>query len=226
MSPELELELERAAAAATRHAGSGRQVAAVMPAEPQPGARVYLAAFQSASGLGYLAVDGAGDPVRDARLVRDAVSVIALAERAEEVSTLVDAEAVADRFDGLARDLEQADAAVAQAAREVARAAREVAALAGGVRLATPGYLDRVGEAAGSLGAALDAYAGEAERLARPAEGTDAPGELGEAAWAALAQAVATGDPASFGPSMAAATESVKALADDVVSNYLVPLLS
>jgi len=222
----LEDELERAASAASAHAGGGRAPAAVMPAELGDGARVYLAAFESERGLGYLALDAACVPVTDARVVRDAVSLIALAERAEEVSALIHAEAIAGRFEALADELAGPDPPAAGAAREVARAAHGVSGLAAGVRLATPAYLDRVGEAARELGAALDAYADAAQRLARPEGEGSTPGELGEAAWSALAQAAAAGDPAGFPQAMAAAADAVQALADDVVSNYLMPFPS
>lgn len=219
----LQAELEQAAAAAAGHAREGERVAAVIPAEPVPGVRIYLAAFESGAGLAYLALDDRHQPVSDARLVRDAVSLIALAERGEEVSAGIDAESIGGRFNELAERLDAADPAAAAAARAVAAAALALAQLVGGLRLAAPAYLDQLGQAAGALGAALDAYAGEAERLARPADSDGRPGELGEAAWSALAEAAAAGNPAAFGEAMAAAADSVQALADDVVSNYRAP---
>ncbi len=219
----LQAELEQAATAAAAHALEGERVAAVMPAEPVPGVRVYVAAFESGAGLAYLALDGDRQPVSDTSLVRDAVSLIALAERAEEVSAGIDAESIGGRFNELATRLDGLDPAAADAARAVAAAALAVAQLVSGLRLATPAYLDQLGQAAGALGAALDAYAAEAERLARPDAVDGPPGELGEAAWSALAQAAAAGNPAAFGEAMAAAADAVQALADDVVSNYRLP---
>ncbi|MGN6378090.1 MAG: hypothetical protein ACTHNU_04000 [Gaiellales bacterium] len=218
----LERDLERAEAAAESHARAGERVAAVMPAEPTPGLRVYLAAFESGHDLEYMLLDEDGVPVADLRLVRDAVSVIALSERAEEVSAAVSADVIAGRFDELAGRLAKEDAGASQAARDVAGAAREVASVADGVRLATPAYLDEVGAVAAALGAALDSYAEHAERLARPQDGGQPPGALAEAAWSALAEASAAGDPAGFAQAMTAATEAIEALADDVEARYRV----
>jgi hypothetical protein len=218
----LERDVERAEEAARTHARGGERVAAVMPAEPTPGVRVYLAAFESGDDLEYLLLDADGCPVSDRRLVRDAVSVIALSERAEEVSATISAEGIAERFDALAGRLAGEDAPTAGAAREVAGAARAVASVANGVRLATPAYLDEVGAAASVLGAALDAYAEQAERFARPQAGGSL-GELAEAAWSTLAAAAAAGDPAGFAQAMTAATDAVDALADDVEARYRQP---
>jgi hypothetical protein len=218
----LERDVERAEEAAQTHARGGERVAAVMPAEPTPGVRVYLAAFESGDDLAYLLLDDEGSPVSDRRLVRDAVSVIALSERAEEVSAAISAEDIAERFDALAGRLDGEDAPAAGAAREVAGAARGVASVATGVRLATPAYLDEVGAAASVLGSALDAYAEQAERFARPQD-EGSLGELAEAAWSALAAAAAAGDPAGFAQAMTAATDAIEALADDVEARYREP---
>jgi hypothetical protein len=98
----LEAELEQIAGAAGAHARDGEELAAVMPAEPAPGVRVYLTAYRAGDELGYLVLDSGGAPVSDRRLVRDAVSVIALAERAEEASAAVAADAIAGTFEATA----------------------------------------------------------------------------------------------------------------------------
>jgi len=78
-------ELERAAAAAAGFAADGEHVAAVLPSEPRPGARVYLCAFtRGAEQRTWLAVDDGGDPVRRRADLREAVSIAALCELAEE----------------------------------------------------------------------------------------------------------------------------------------------
>jgi hypothetical protein len=220
----LEAELERIAGAAGAHARAGEELAAVMPAEPAPGVRVYLTAYRAGEELGYLVLDAGGAPVTDRRLVRDAVSVLALAERAEEASAAVAAEPIADSFEAAAGALAGADAGAAAAARAVAEAARELAATAEGLRLATPAYLDRLAAAAGALTAALDAYAVQAERLAETGGERGAGSEVARAAWGALAEVGRHADPASFGPSMNAGTAAVEALADDVLARYRVPL--
>src|SRR5205823_697568 len=94
----LEQELEHTLAAAGRHARRGERPVAVMAAEPTAGARVYVVAFAGGDELAYLLVDEAGAPVTDPTLVRDAVSLTALAERAEEVSGAAVADELEQRF--------------------------------------------------------------------------------------------------------------------------------
>jgi hypothetical protein len=72
-------ELERIAAR------SG--AAAVLAAEATPGDRLYLCSFEEADGgRTWLALDGDGEPVADRRRVREAVSILALCELAEETA--------------------------------------------------------------------------------------------------------------------------------------------
>jgi hypothetical protein len=58
---------------------------AVLPAEPQPGERVYVCAF-AADGepRTWVALDAGGRPILERRRVRDAVAILALCELAEE----------------------------------------------------------------------------------------------------------------------------------------------
>jgi len=78
-------ELERVAAAAAHHAGEAERLAAVLPTEPHSCTRVYLCAYEGEeSGRTWLAVDDAGGPVADRGLVRDAVTIFATCELAEE----------------------------------------------------------------------------------------------------------------------------------------------
>jgi hypothetical protein len=80
-------ELELIAASAARFAAEGESVAAVLASEPQPGHRVYLCAFaRGEDDRAWLALDGAGEPVLDRAAVRDAVSITALCEVAEETA--------------------------------------------------------------------------------------------------------------------------------------------
>ena len=60
---------------------------AVLAAEAKPGERVYVCAFEEAdAGRTWLAVDEAGEPVADRQRLRDAVSIVALCELAEETA--------------------------------------------------------------------------------------------------------------------------------------------
>jgi hypothetical protein len=81
----LDDDLERIAAAAARFAAEGESVAAVLTSEPSPGRRVYLCAFSpGGEERSWLALDDAGQPLRDRAGVREAVSITALCELAEE----------------------------------------------------------------------------------------------------------------------------------------------
>ena len=79
---------------------------AVLPAEPGVGALVYLVAFDRRGELTYLALDEGHRPVDDRRLVRDAVAMLALAERAEEVAGAAVAEELAAALEASAAELD------------------------------------------------------------------------------------------------------------------------
>jgi hypothetical protein len=76
-------DVARAASAATAFAAPGEEIAGVLVAETL-GRRVYLCAFESAEGHAWLALDDDAQPVSDLRLVREAASLAALCEVAEE----------------------------------------------------------------------------------------------------------------------------------------------
>jgi hypothetical protein len=71
------------AVAAAGFAEPGEELAGVLVAETL-GRRVYLCAFESAEGRGWLALDADAAPLIDRRLVREAASLAALCEVAEE----------------------------------------------------------------------------------------------------------------------------------------------
>lgn len=78
-------DLERIAAAAAELAEPGEELAAVLPAEPEPGRRVYLCAFAAGDeARTWVALAEDGSPVRARPLVREAVSIAALCELAAE----------------------------------------------------------------------------------------------------------------------------------------------
>jgi hypothetical protein len=76
-------DVERIAGAARGFAAAGEELAGVLVAETL-GRRVYLCAFESAEGRAWLALDEGAQPVTGLRLVREAASVAALCEVAEE----------------------------------------------------------------------------------------------------------------------------------------------
>jgi hypothetical protein len=83
----LDDEVQRAAAAAAGLAAAGEAVEAVLPTEPTPGERIYLVAFAAAADAErtWVAVDDDGEPLTRRERVREAVSIAAICEVAEEV---------------------------------------------------------------------------------------------------------------------------------------------
>jgi hypothetical protein len=83
---ELEKDLRRIAEAAARLAAEGEDVAGIVPAEPANGLRLYVCAYGAEDSTRWLVLDATGVPVSDRELVRDAVSIAALCELAEEAA--------------------------------------------------------------------------------------------------------------------------------------------
>jgi hypothetical protein len=221
----LEEELETTLAAAGRHARGDEQPVAVIATEPTAGTRVYVVAFAAGGDLAYIALDELGAAVSDRRLLRDAVALAALAERAEEVSGATAAEELMARFTEVAERLRPSRegdlAATAVAADGVVAAARRLADAATGPRPATAQYLDRMAALAAELAAALDAFVAHAQRVPEASVGVAAvvasPRAVVEEAVAAASRA---GDPANFASAMTAASGAVDALVSDVIDHY------
>jgi len=86
-------DVSRIAKAAAGYAVAGEEVAAVIPVEPSTGERLYLCAFVTADGRqAWLALDDDGAPVTNRTRVRDAASIAALVEVAEETVAAPDEE--------------------------------------------------------------------------------------------------------------------------------------
>jgi hypothetical protein len=140
-------ELERIAA----QAGAD----AVLAAEAQPGERIYLCAFEEREGVRtWLAVDREGEPVTERRRVRDAVSILALCELAEETAGGGDLDELRSQLAALRvteqpPGIEQAEDAVLALQR----------AIGAPPSLATPVRLDEIGAATRALEVALGAVA-------------------------------------------------------------------
>jgi hypothetical protein len=80
-------DVSRIAAAAAAHAAPDETVAAVVPVEPAAGERLYLCAFAGAGGSqAWLALDDDGVATTSRERVREAASIAALCEVAEETS--------------------------------------------------------------------------------------------------------------------------------------------
>jgi hypothetical protein len=82
----LEQNLRRIAERAAVYAADGEDVAGIVPAEPASGIRLYVCAYGSDGETSWLVLDATGVPVSDRELVRDAVSIAALCEVAEEAA--------------------------------------------------------------------------------------------------------------------------------------------
>lgn len=144
-------ELARAAGAALVFAGPGEELAGVVAAEPAPGRRVYLCAFRAdGEQVGWVALDGSGAPVEDRSAVREAASIVALCELAEESAGGGDLEQLRSRL--MTLRLTEQPAGVEEA--EVAALELE-RTLGSPPRVATPAWLDAVGAATQAFERAL-----------------------------------------------------------------------
>lgn len=138
-------DLERAAAAAARHAPPHAAVTAVLAAEPATGVRRYLCAYEDGDGeRSWLVVDDAGAPVTELRDVRAAVAIAALCEIAEESAAGGDldellAQLVALRVTQAPDGIDEAEDAV----RALQRVVGAPPQLASAVRLDTIGVATR-----------------------------------------------------------------------------------
>jgi hypothetical protein len=142
-------DVERIADAAAAFAGPGEELSGVLVAETL-GRRVYLCAFESAEGRSWLAMGDDAQPLADRRLVREAASIAALCEVAEESAGgghLLELQArlaelrATDNPEGI----EEAEAAAASLAET----------LQPEPRVASGAYLDAIGSASRRLEQAL-----------------------------------------------------------------------
>jgi hypothetical protein len=144
-------ELERVAELALPFSAAGESLAGVLPTETGPGRRVYLCAFADAEGRrSWLALDGEGRAISDRATVRQAVSIAALCELAEETAVGGDLEELRSQLVTLR--LTENPPGIEEA--EAAALALEHT-LGATPRLATPTYLDSVGLATRRLEQAL-----------------------------------------------------------------------
>ena len=146
----LQDDLGRIAGAAAGYAEEGEEVAGVLAAELPSGQRLYLCAFRSGEAHIWLALDGEGQPVADRELVRQAASLIALAEVAEESAGGGELDELKSRL--VALRLTENPPGIDEA-EEAVVALQHV--LGGTPRLATAAWLDEVGAAAKKLEEAL-----------------------------------------------------------------------
>ena len=143
-------DLRRTAEAAVRFAEAKEELTGIIAAEPSAGVRVYLCAYSVDAERRWLVLDDCGQPVESRALVRDAISIAALCELAEET-------AGGGRLDDLAAQL--ASLRITEAPVGVEEAQEAVRALERTIgnapQVATPGRLDDVGRATRRLEQAL-----------------------------------------------------------------------
>jgi hypothetical protein len=142
-------DLERIAASATRFASGEEELAGVLAAEPAQGGRIYLCAYRSGEDVSWLALDDSGEPVTDRERVREAASLVALSELAEESAGGGELDELRSRLVALRLTenpdgIEEAEEAVLHLQQTLAPP-----------RLATARYLDDVGAATKRLEDAL-----------------------------------------------------------------------
>ncbi len=81
---DLDQELRRIAEKAVTYCRDGEELAGIIPAQPGSGGRVYVCAYRDEGETSWLVLDADGKAVEDRVLVKDAVSIAALCELAEE----------------------------------------------------------------------------------------------------------------------------------------------
>ena len=146
----LQDDLERIGVVAAAYAREGEELSGVLAAEPREGERVYLCAFRGGEGHTWLALDDQGQPITDRELVRQAASLIALSELAEESAGGGELDELRSRL--VALRLTENPPGIDEA-EEAVLALQQV--LGGTPRLATTAYLDEVGAATKRLEEAL-----------------------------------------------------------------------
>ena len=151
----LEEEIGAVREAAARLADGGEELVGVIATEPRGGERVYVCAYEAGEAHRWLALDSAGAPITDRSLVREAVSVAALCELAEESAGGGDVGELRTRLVELRlaenpEGIEEAEVAAAELQE----------AIAAPPRVASVAYLDAVGVAATKLENALGGVGG------------------------------------------------------------------
>ena len=148
-------EIAQAKDAAHRFADADEELVGVVPTEPRRGERVYLCAYARGDERRWLALDGSGTPVGERAVVREAVSIAAMCELAEENAGGGDvgelrARLVELRLTENPEGIEEAEVAAAELQD----------ALRPSPRVASSSYLDEVGLAATRLEHALGGAGG------------------------------------------------------------------
>jgi hypothetical protein len=147
---ELTDDLRRIADTAVRYADDGEELTGILAAEPAEAIRVYLCSYGLGEERRWLALDADGRPVERRSILRDAVSIAALCELAEESAGGGDLDDLTDQLVTV-RDAEAPEGV--EEAEEAARALQDV--IGTGPHVATHARLDELGQATRRLEVAL-----------------------------------------------------------------------
>jgi hypothetical protein len=225
-------QLLAAAAAAKPFAAAGEEVVGVLLADPFERGLVYLCALgppaddedladEDVPELAWIALDGEGAALADARRVQEAAMLVALCETAEEAALVPDASEIAEAAErALALSGERTDL---RAALEAAHAAALAAAAHGeGLRVARTGYVDELADAARGLGASAQALQQRGSELSASLTGDalDPSEPLARAVWGVLERVAEAGSPERFSDALADAAPAISAFAEDVLAHY------
>ena len=147
---KLSESLATIAGTAEEFAAPAEHVNGVLVAEPAPGEVVYVCAYEGPAGLTWLALQEDGTPVTSRNRVREAVTIAALCEVAEEQAGGGDLEELRKQLTGLRLTenppgIDEAEAAALDLERTLGAAPR----------VASPRYLNEIGAAARRLERAL-----------------------------------------------------------------------
>jgi hypothetical protein len=150
-------DLLRIAAAAQRFAAPGEELAGVLAAEPVGSLRSYVCAFAAGEERSWLVLDDAGEPLTRRERVREAASIVAVCELAEENAggghlEELRQQLVQLRLTEQPEGIEDAEAAALELERTIGAPPR----------LASPAFLDAVGAGAMLLERALGQAGGSA----------------------------------------------------------------
>lgn len=220
-----EMDEERIVAAAGQAERHGGPVAAVLPMRTTAGAVRFACALQRGEAFAWVVLDGSGEALDIPAEIRSVAETIAICETAEESGAML-AAAEADGL--LLRSLELAgdDETVAVALRAMREAIAPLVETEEGVRVAEPGYLDRVAVTATMVGDRFDYLKEIAYGVSAKLSG--APGETGEALaeslWTAVRILARDGAPDRFREAVEGGMAAAQAFADDVLANYVIDL--
>jgi hypothetical protein len=230
-------QLLAAAAAAKPFAAAGEEVVGVVLADPFERGLVFLCALGPAGPdddagdddvpeLGWIAVDGDGLALADARRVQETAMLVALCETAEEAALVPDAAEIAEAAER-ALAIAGAERPELRAALEKTRSAALAAAAHGeGLRIARTGYVDELADAARGLGAGAEALQARGAELSAglSGEALDPAEALARAVWEVLERIAAAGSPEHFSEALGDAAPAISAFAEDVLEHYRVEL--